>query len=860
MANEKSPLQFYRGPEETLPSLAEGEPGWTTDNHHLFIGNSGGTNTKLVSEEDTKEFVSIESGGKMVPPTLLEGPYEILLTDDGEDQPSTAESISYDNSTSSLDATNAQAAIDELAVEKQDKISGNEGQVVGFDSTGNMIAQDAPETGVTSFNGRSGAVNPQQGDYTADMVGARPNDWTPSASDVGAIPISEKGSVNGVATLDNNGKLTESQKPLYTAEEVGAIPEAKVGESNGVAPLGDNGLIPSQYIPGGLDEIQEYENKAGFPPTGEDNIYYFDKETNLMYRWGGTTYVPVNPSLALGETQETAYRGDRGKIAYDHSQLTSGNPHNVTANEVGADPSGTANTKITEHNDSLEAHASLFNAKQDAANAVTITGGGTMIPPEETTGPWKMEFIAEEDGEFPDASSISFNNGDSGLSSTNVQEAIIEVNNKINPESGKKYATIVVGTSLSGHTSDQVDFLCDGTSDQIEINSAINKVISETTNGGEILLLDGTYNIDSTITIVPGTKTLILRGSGVKNTSIVSTIPKQTQEEYEPGTQIQESECKQSCAILIDLDSDYDNPYEAPLIQDLSFSTDVTSCGITFAQWNQMIGGKVKNCSLKGFTNGVFLYNKESIIEQCYFSCPLVGIQLYGGVSYAKIIKCRFEDCGYGLDASGFSNHTLLQGCYFHGCGVGVHFCGSDSQLIDNNFYLKNLETGIELDRPNRDVVSNNSFEGMYDPSDNTAISLIDVIGAVVSANTFYSIFTAIYIKSGTAGGSISNSIVGNTCYNCPSGIVVSNEGNGLENNSGQNTIIGNTVKNASIRGIFIGADENIINGNQITDCNTSQGLVISANNCICIGNLLKSSGNVSETGTGSLTVYNMEI
>lgn len=41
--------------------------------------------------------------------------------------------------------------------------------------------------------------------------------------------------------------------------------------------------------------------------------------------------------LALGETASTAYRGDRGKIAYEHSQITSGNPHDVTKADVGLD-------------------------------------------------------------------------------------------------------------------------------------------------------------------------------------------------------------------------------------------------------------------------------------------------------------------------------------------------------------------------------------------------------------------------------------------------------------------------------------------------------------------------------------------
>ena len=34
-------------------------------------------------------------------------------------------------------------------------------------------------------------------------------------------------------------------------------------------------------------------------------------------------------------SRSTAYRGDRGKAAYEHSQLTSGNPHNVSKSDVG---------------------------------------------------------------------------------------------------------------------------------------------------------------------------------------------------------------------------------------------------------------------------------------------------------------------------------------------------------------------------------------------------------------------------------------------------------------------------------------------------------------------------------------------
>lgn len=66
--------------------------------------------------------------------------------------------------------TNEKPALDK----KQDKLTGTPGQVVGFDSDGNATAQAAPDTGVISFNKRSGNVMPQTGDYTAAQVGAAP--------------------------------------------------------------------------------------------------------------------------------------------------------------------------------------------------------------------------------------------------------------------------------------------------------------------------------------------------------------------------------------------------------------------------------------------------------------------------------------------------------------------------------------------------------------------------------------------------------------------------------------------------------------------------------------------------------------
>lgn len=92
------------------------------------------------------------------------------------------------------------------------------------------------------------------------------------------------------------------------------------GAKNGVASLDENGLVPSSQLPSYVDDVLEYDKLASFPKTGESGKIYVAQDSNKTYRWSGTAYVEISASLALGETSSTAYRGDYGKIAYDHSQ------------------------------------------------------------------------------------------------------------------------------------------------------------------------------------------------------------------------------------------------------------------------------------------------------------------------------------------------------------------------------------------------------------------------------------------------------------------------------------------------------------------------------------------------------------
>ena len=123
-----------------------------------------------------------------------------------------------------------------------------------------------------------------------------------------------------------------------------------------------DGKVPANQLPSFVDDVLEYDDISAFQATGEDGKIYVAKDTNKTYRWSGTQYVEISQSLALGETAETAYPGDKGKATAEtvanalgtansaytvadqamHDTVVHAenkeNPHAVTAAQVGALP------------------------------------------------------------------------------------------------------------------------------------------------------------------------------------------------------------------------------------------------------------------------------------------------------------------------------------------------------------------------------------------------------------------------------------------------------------------------------------------------------------------------------------------
>lgn len=146
--------------------------------------------------------------------------------------------------------------------------------------------------------------------------------------------IESKLKAEGGITVDST-LSSDSTNPVQNKVVNNALAEkisvGAVGAANGVAELDENGKVLSSQLPSYVDDVIEAASESNFPTAGEAGKIYVDLSTNKTYRWSGSTYVEISSSLAIGETSTTAGRGDWTKTAYDHSQEAHA-PSNAEAN------------------------------------------------------------------------------------------------------------------------------------------------------------------------------------------------------------------------------------------------------------------------------------------------------------------------------------------------------------------------------------------------------------------------------------------------------------------------------------------------------------------------------------------------
>lgn len=106
-------------------------------------------------------------------------------------------------------------------------------------------------------------------------------------------------------------KKGTSTAEAYTTQKVDALLANKQPTGN-YATL-ENGKIPASQLPAFVDDVLEFDSVTDFPEVGTSGVIYIAKDTNKTYRWGGSAYVEISESLALGETAGTAFEGSKGK-------------------------------------------------------------------------------------------------------------------------------------------------------------------------------------------------------------------------------------------------------------------------------------------------------------------------------------------------------------------------------------------------------------------------------------------------------------------------------------------------------------------------------------------------------------------
>lgn len=202
-------------------------------------------------------------------------------------------------------------------------------------------------------------------------VSGKPSTFAPSAHNHNDLYY-QKSEVDGKLS----GKAASSHK--HGAADITSVNASAI-----------TGTIAAANLPSFVDDVIEgYLNGGKFYKekktdgtyateiTAETGKIYVNLNNNKTYRWGGSAYVVISETIALGETASTAYRGDRGKIAYNHSQITSGNPHKVTKSDVGlgsVDNTSDAN-KSVKYAKSATANNPIKTTGTGAAYAATVDG------------------------------------------------------------------------------------------------------------------------------------------------------------------------------------------------------------------------------------------------------------------------------------------------------------------------------------------------------------------------------------------------------------------------------------------------------------------------------------------------------
>ena len=345
---------------------------------------------------------------------------------------------------------------------------------------------------------------------------------------------------------------------------------------------------------------------------------------------------------------------------------------------------------------------------------------------------------------------------DKAASSGVVGEVAQELNeHKAKTASHVKPARIVIGTTAAGWTAKDCHYLCDGIDDQAEINAAIQALPA---NGGEIVILDGTYNITAKINV--NKDNVSIKGNG--NATILKRM------------------------------------WDGSSAEGVITLTSVEGCKV---QNLQIDGNKANYSSARNY--GIYLYSSSSDNTITGNTCNNSYSGIYLSSSSDNTITgntCNNNnDSGIYLSSSSSDNTITGNTCNNNSYGITLY--NSSNNTVTGNT-CNNNDYGIYLyGSSNNNTVTgntcNNNSRGinLSNSSNNT------VTGNACNNNNYY----GIYLTS-----SSNNTVTGNTCnnnssygiylhsscnYNCIVGNVLVDNGTAYSSGGGTGNVEANNVK-----------------------------------------------------------------
>lgn len=258
---------------------------------------------------------------------------------------------------------------------------------------------------------------------------------------------------------------------------------------------------------------------------------------------------------------------------------------------------------------------------------------------------------------------------------------------------GKKYATVVVGTSTAGYTEDQVDYLCDGVDDDITIEEALSYL--DSIGGGVLQLTHGTFTVSNSIS-VSDMKNITISGCG--DSTVITNVPNMNSHYMFNGLRFNHSSLQNMCIkpvgsnfwIVVDIHSDY-GTYENLYLDYSEAST--TSEGTALR-----IYGDCRIC------NNIRINGNNQTIEflvqgdNCTIS-NVVGSDISAAGNYSAFIDAR----GSGLTVSNCAI-TNLSAAFVKVSDDATNCC------ISNNFASGLMYYGAITSTGNS-IIANNIFE-----------------------------------------------------------------------------------------------------------------------------------------------------